>query len=196
MTAAAEVLAVLHGLGVSLHLEEGHLKVRAPKGVMTAALQQDIRDHKAGLMALAQAPASPETSVPHLSPDQEPSVPAPDDPPGTVFHKWSTVLGQEFWILETDAQASAHRAQGHTAYSVREVKILQALREHNPEAFPEKLQALDTLREVFAATLDAPEPSPASLPLAPTTRPEGEAASLQPGANSRPVPVWRVALLV
>jgi hypothetical protein len=87
---------------------------------------------------------------------------AATEPPGTLHHMWSAVLGCAFWVMETDAQAKTQRAQGRTAYSRREVTLLQALQEQRPDTFPETLRTLHTYRDVFEATLEEPESATAT----------------------------------
>jgi hypothetical protein len=140
-----------------------------PRWVACAACRAPL---ESGMSAPIQEalPAVPLMYVPSVSlrPAMESTPPSPPvsppvtgDPPGTVRHMWSTILGCEFWIMETDAQAKAQRAQGRAAYSQREVGLLQTLREHRPDTFPETLKTLHTYRDVFEATLEIPEDTPA-----------------------------------
>lgn len=72
MATTAELYAQLLQDGVALRLDEGRLRARAPKGVLTERLQHDIRAHHAGLLALLQedlslspvAPVPPSTHAP------------------------------------------------------------------------------------------------------------------------------------
>jgi hypothetical protein len=72
MSTTTEVYAALLRQGVSLRCEEGELRVRAARGVMTDALREDIRAHKAGLMAFVQA-HTPLPPVPTPSPTPSPA---------------------------------------------------------------------------------------------------------------------------
>src|SRR5919206_4178776 len=52
----AELLAVLTERGVLLSVADGRLRVNAPKGVLTPALQSALAAHKHGLIELLSAP--------------------------------------------------------------------------------------------------------------------------------------------
>ena len=51
---AVEILATLHGLGVTLAPWVDHILVDAPHGVLTANLRQAMQTHKAALLALVE----------------------------------------------------------------------------------------------------------------------------------------------
>jgi hypothetical protein len=63
---AAELLRHLRGLGVSLRVQSGELKVSAPKGVLTAELRDQLKDSKSELtelLAIADTSRQADTTV-------------------------------------------------------------------------------------------------------------------------------------
>lgn len=56
---AHELLNTLQQQGIRLQLQQGELRLQAPRGLLTPALQAQIKAHKAELLALLQAEALP-----------------------------------------------------------------------------------------------------------------------------------------
>ncbi|MGV3525027.1 MAG: MupA/Atu3671 family FMN-dependent luciferase-like monooxygenase [Candidatus Sericytochromatia bacterium] len=56
MQHAEQCLSELRALGVQLSVQAGELRVQAPRGVLTPAHQQALREHKQALIALLQPP--------------------------------------------------------------------------------------------------------------------------------------------
>ena len=73
---------------------------------------------------------------------------------------FSQVLGCEFWVMQTDAQAHAQRQLGRAAYSVREVHLLQQMKRRDPEGYDDKLRAIHLCHDLFDATMTQVERSP------------------------------------
>ena len=63
-----ELLTHLQQLGVKLTLNDGRLKVHAPKGVLTLDLQRDLKEHKSDILYLLALPepAKPGAEVEEL----------------------------------------------------------------------------------------------------------------------------------
>ena len=132
MATAMEIYASLTRHGVSLRVADGQLKARATDGPLRDAHRQDIREHREELMALLQVlPSGPEV----------------------VEHMFSQVLGCEFWVMRTDAQAHTQRQLGRAAYSVREVTLLQQMKRRDPEGYDDKLRAIHLCHDLFDATM-------------------------------------------
>jgi hypothetical protein len=59
----ATILDELRERAICLEIERGDLRIKAPKGAMTDALRQMIREHKAALIAFL-SPEAPDSSAP------------------------------------------------------------------------------------------------------------------------------------
>ena len=70
MNSPRELLSRLGGLEVKLWNEQGRLRFRAPKGVMTEGLKSELRERKAELLAILDSQSE---SIPHLP--EQPSYP-------------------------------------------------------------------------------------------------------------------------
>ena len=140
MATATEVYKSLMNHGVVLRVHDGQLKARATDGPLREAHRQDIREHREALLELLQAPPSG---------------------PEVVEHMFSQVLGCEFWVMRTDAQAHTQRQLGRAAYSVREVRLLQQMKRRDPEGYDDKLWAIHLCHDLFDATMTQVERSPA-----------------------------------
>ncbi|MFK3651163.1 amino acid adenylation domain-containing protein [Lysobacter enzymogenes] len=74
-----QLLARLRELGVAVHVREGELSVRAPRGAMSPELLESLRAHKPALLAMAAADgddvvgAAP-AAAPRITPDMLPLV--------------------------------------------------------------------------------------------------------------------------
>lgn len=115
MQTAADLLAHLRSLGCTLRVDGAVLHV-SPRHLLTPDLRTQIALHKPALLALLSAPV--ETAYGH-------------------YH--STVLDADFWVCETQADVDALRAEGAIGYVESEIRLLQEMRERNPEAFADKL---------------------------------------------------------
>jgi hypothetical protein len=110
----------------------GKLGYEGPEAALTPALLEELAAHKPALLTMLQAPPSASEMLEHM---------------------YSAVLGCEFWVVQTDAEAQRQRHLGRAAYSTREVKLLQAMKRRDPEGYDDKLRAIHLCHDLFAATL-------------------------------------------
>lgn len=116
----------LQTLGCTLRIDGPTLHV-SPRTLLTPALREQIREHKAALMTL-------------LAPT--------DDDPGPWGYT-SEVLGDTIWFAWTEADAEALRAEGVVAYLPEEIMALHAMKARDGEGFGEKLRVLHRNKQVW-----------------------------------------------
>ena len=97
---------------------------------------------RAGLKA--HTPHMPAPPIPQVS------TPAPE----TAYGRYqSAILGAAFVVCATDAEAYATMAHGTVAYVEAEIRLLQALKATDPDAFPANLQWLHRVKSAFGGIL-------------------------------------------
>jgi hypothetical protein len=140
------------------------LSIDAPKGVMTEAIRQAIRTHKAALLALL----SQEQVGTQPLMAEEPLAASPVNPQTTLAalrepaHIWSDMLQADFYVCATPGQAASLVAAGQVTYFPDEIRFLGQLQERAPDTFPEKLKAIHEAKHLFGATLDQVDCLPVS----------------------------------
>ncbi|MGI9292331.1 MAG: amino acid adenylation domain-containing protein, partial [Gammaproteobacteria bacterium] len=138
---AAELLRRLRSLGVNLRVEQGELKVSAPKGVLTKELQEQLRSNKTALTELLHiadsSAMSAQVEIPHA--DRTKSIPL-------------SFAQQRMWFLE-------EFEGGSSVYNIPWAMRLKG--ELNKAALQLGLDALiarhESLRSVFLKTDADPE---------------------------------------
>lgn len=143
-----ELLAMLQNRDISLYLDAGQLRYRAPMGALTDDLRQAIRTHKDDLLDLLRSEAEDDTPrAPLVTPDTP--LAAVKEP----VHIHSKLLDTDFWLCPTKRQAEALQAEGKVTYTFDECRKLGAMKQADPDGFAGKLRHLHTVKAVFGATV-------------------------------------------